>query len=46
MLKKILKPKKNLKNSELKITETYKEGNEFGLEIFKDTKLSILDLKL
>jgi large subunit ribosomal protein L3 len=38
LLKKILKQKKHLKNTELKILKHYKEGNEFGLEIFKDIK--------
>ena len=31
MLKKIPKPKKKLKEFRVKDTETYKEGNEFGL---------------
>ena len=38
MPKKIQKQKKKLKNSEFLNTENYKEGNEFGLEIFKDIK--------
>ena len=33
--KKNTEAKKNLKNSELKILKHYKEGNEFGLEIFQ-----------
>ena len=36
--KKNTEAKKNLKEFRVKDTETYKEGNEFGLEIFKDTK--------
>jgi large subunit ribosomal protein L3 len=36
--KKILKQKKLLKEFRVENTETYKEGNEFGLEIFKDIK--------
>ena len=36
--KKSTEPKKKLKEFRVKDTETYKEGNEFGLEIFKDTK--------
>jgi len=31
-------PKKKLKEFRIKKTEDYKEGNEFGLEIFKDIK--------
>ena len=38
MLKKIQKQKKTLKEFRVKDTEAYKEGNEFGLEIFKDIK--------
>ena len=38
MQKKTLRQKKNCKNLELYNTENYKEGNEFGLEIFKDIK--------
>jgi large subunit ribosomal protein L3 len=36
--KKNTEAKKRLKEFRVKDTETYKEGNEFGLEIFKDTK--------
>ncbi len=36
--KKNTEPKKLLKEFRVKNTETYKEGNEFGLEIFKDIK--------
>ena len=36
--KKNTEAKKTLKEFRVKDTETYKEGNEFGLEIFKDTK--------
>ena len=36
--KKSTEAKKKLKEFRVKDTETYKEGNEFGLEIFKDTK--------
>jgi large subunit ribosomal protein L3 len=36
--KKNTEAKKKLKEIRVKDTETYKEGNEFGLEIFKDTK--------
>ena len=36
--KKNTEAKKKLKEFRIKDTETYKEGNEFGLEIFKDTK--------
>ena len=36
--KKNTEAKKKLKEFKVKNTETYKEGNEFGLEIFKDTK--------
>ena len=36
--KKNTEAKKKLKEFRDKDTETYKEGNEFGLEIFKDTK--------
>jgi large subunit ribosomal protein L3 len=36
--KKNTEAKKKLKEVKVKDTEIYKEGNEFGLEIFKDTK--------
>jgi len=36
--KKNTEPKKKLKEFRVKDTENYKEGNEFGLEIFKDIK--------
>ena len=36
--KKNTEPKKKLKEFRVENTEKYKEGNEFGLEIFKDTK--------
>ena len=36
--KKNTEPKKKLKEFRVKDTETYKEGNEFGLEIFKNIK--------
>ena len=36
--KKNTEAKKKLKEFRVKDTEVYKEGNEFGLEIFKDTK--------
>ena len=36
--KKNTEAKKKLKEVRVKNTEIYKEGNEFGLEIFKDTK--------
>jgi len=36
--KKNTEPKKKLKEIRVKDTEIYKTGNEFGLEIFKDTK--------
>ena len=36
--KKNTEAKNKLKEFRVKDTETYKEGNEFGLEIFKDTK--------
>ena len=36
--KKNTEAKKKLKEFRVKNTEPYKEGNEFGLEIFKDTK--------
>tara|TARA_B100001250_G_scaffold47410_1_gene37113 strand:+ start:1114 stop:1824 length:711 start_codon:yes stop_codon:yes gene_type:complete len=36
--KKNTEPKKILKEFRVKNLENYKEGNEFGLEIFKDTK--------
>ena len=36
--KKNTEAKKKLKEFRVKDTELYKEGNEFGLEIFKDTK--------
>ncbi|MDA9753435.1 50S ribosomal protein L3 [Candidatus Pelagibacter sp.] len=38
MLKKILKQKKRLKEIRVKNIQDFKEGNEFGLEIFKDIK--------
>ena len=38
MLKKTLKQKKKLKEYRVANVENYKEGNEFGLEIFKDIK--------
>ena len=38
MLKKIQKQKKKLKEYRVSDLENYKEGNEFGLEIFKDIK--------
>ena len=38
MLKKIQRQKKKLKEYRVKNLENYKEGNEFGLEIFKDIK--------
>ena len=37
-VKKILKQKKKLKEFRVTNTDVYKEGNEFGLEIFKDIK--------
>ena len=36
--KKNTEPKKTLKEFRVKNTENYKEGNEFGLEIFKEVK--------
>jgi len=36
--KKSTEPKKKLKEFKVEKTENYKEGNEFGLEIFKDIK--------
>ena len=36
--KKNTEPKKKLQEFKVKKTENYKEGNEFGLEIFKDIK--------
>ena len=36
--KKNTEPKKKLQEFKVKKTEIYKEGNEFGIEIFKDTK--------
>ena len=36
--KKNTEPKKKLKEFRVKSTDEYKEGNEFGLEIFSDTK--------
>ena len=36
--KKNTEPKKKLKEFKVKQTENYKEGNEFGIEIFKDIK--------
>ena len=41
--KKNTEPKKILKEFKVKNLEEYKEGNEFGIEIFKDTKF--LDVK-
>jgi len=41
--KKNTEPKKKLKEFKVKKTENYKEGNEFGLEIFKDIKF--VDIK-
>ena len=41
--KKNTEPKKVLKEFKVKSLEQYKEGNEFGIEIFKDTKF--LDIK-
>ncbi len=41
--KKNTEPKKILKEFRVKNLENYKEGNEFGLEIFKDTKF--VDIK-
>ena len=38
MLKKNTEAKKKLKEFRVKDTEVFKEGNEFGLEIFKDIK--------
>ena len=38
MQRKILKLKKKLKEFRVKNTENYKEGNEFGLEIFDEVK--------
>ena len=38
MQKKIQNQKKKLKEFRVKNTETYKEGNELGLEIFKEVK--------
>ena len=38
MQKKIQNQKKKLKEFRVNNTEEYKEGNEFGIEIFKDTK--------
>ena len=38
--KKNTEPKKKLKEFKVEKTENYKEGNEFGLEIFKDIKNS------
>ena len=38
MQKKNTEPKKKLKEFRVKNTEEYKEGNEFGLEIFKEVK--------
>jgi len=37
-IKKNTEPKKKLKEFKIKNTEDYKEGNEFGLEIFNDIK--------
>ena len=36
--KKKTEPKKKLQEFKVEKTENYKEGNEFGIEIFKDTK--------
>ena len=36
--KKNTEPKKKLQEFKVEKTENYKEGNEFGIEIFKDTK--------
>jgi large subunit ribosomal protein L3 len=36
--KKNTEPKKKLQEFKVEKTEIYKEGNEFGIEIFKDTK--------
>ena len=36
--KKYTEPKKKLQEFKVEKTENYKEGNEFGIEIFKDTK--------
>jgi large subunit ribosomal protein L3 len=44
--KKNTEAKKLLKEFRVENTETYKEGNEFGLEILKILNLLILDLKL
>ncbi len=41
--KKILNQKKKLQEFRVEKTENYKEGNEFGLEIFKDIKF--VDIK-
>ena len=41
--KKNTEPKKKLKEFKVKKTENYKEGNEFGLEIFQDIKF--VDIK-
>ena len=41
--KKKTEPKKKLKEFRVKSLENYKEGNEFGLEIFKDIKF--VDIK-
>jgi len=41
--KKNTEPKKKLKEFKVEKTENYKEGNEFGLEIFKDIKF--VDIK-
>ena len=43
MLKKKTEPKKKLKEFKVDNLENYKEGNEFGLEIFKDIKF--VDIK-
>ena len=37
-VKKNTEPKKNLQEFKVEKTENYKEGNEFGIEIFKDIK--------
>ena len=44
--KKNTEAKKKLKEFRVKDTETYKEGNEFGLKYLKILNLSIQDLKL
>ena len=44
--KKNTEPKKILKEFRLKDLANYKEGNEFGLEIFKDIKFNLRKTKL